>query len=146
MADLHQIPKLHFLLSRTRQTAAVTQLCCYNLFPPALFTICQGWTSTRKLSSYVWHYMLSCLLYCAQVLWENWCLYNKCCFYGNQDECVFLWRTYMFVWFRCGCTQLPAELPRTISFYKRGERQISAVFFVIWWQTDEVHSQTPFGL
>ena len=27
-------------------------------------------------------------LYCAQVLWEKRCLYNKSCSYGNQDGCV----------------------------------------------------------
>ena len=31
-----------------------------------------------------------CFLYCAQVLWEKTCLYNKSCSYGNQEGCVFV--------------------------------------------------------
>lgn len=30
--------------------------------------------------------MLHCFLYCAQVLWEKRCFYNKSCSYGNQDD------------------------------------------------------------
>lgn len=34
--------------------------------------------------------MLRCFLYCAQVLWEKWCLYNKSCSYGNQGGRLFV--------------------------------------------------------
>lgn len=33
-------------------------------------------------------FMLRCLLYCAQVLWENWCCYNEPCSYGNHNGSV----------------------------------------------------------
>lgn len=49
--------------------------------------------------------MLYWFLYCAQVLWEKWCLYNKSCSYGNQDGCL-LWKMLMFVWFRQQCCRL----------------------------------------
>lgn len=59
--------------------------------------------------------MLLCFLYCAQVLWENWCLYNKSCSYGNQDGYLFvedrricLVHTAATVDSICRCDHLPA--------------------------------------
>lgn len=59
--------------------------------------------------------MLLCFLYCAQVLWENWCLYNKSCSYGNQDGYLFvedrricLVHTAAMVDSICRCDHLPA--------------------------------------
>lgn len=77
-------------------TGACCHSCIVQLIYPGFLTtrpVRTDWWSrgepllwwTLPPSSSVWLYLPRCFPYHAQVLWENWCLYNKSCYHGNQD-------------------------------------------------------------
>lgn len=91
-AYFHHVQFLFFA-----QASASAQLCWCDSLPWHFSQsfLSKHWSSTEPLMDTVTDtpsvsppLSLHCFLYCAQVLWGNWCFYNKPCSYGNKDGCL----------------------------------------------------------